>query len=343
MVTAGAKARRKRPARKATLTAAEQTRQLRELAEDAARQSAARPPIGITSVTEEEEAQDKALSAERRGEAQPDAIVIVEGAVQHADDAGRKRRRRRRRGGRGRGLGEEMAATAAAPTVAARPAAPQPSEAAASDGDSQHRRRRRRRRGRGGRGRGDGAAPGAMPDRHIFEVFDRRQHAPDRNDRAARTIARRRDARAIHATRGRSATAQPQRARSGAAEAHPSGTPPHDYEHEREGRAGGDAGGDRAPRIARETEAHAQGRDVQESRTEGRTRCACGEAEAHAQGSCCDAGCTGAGRKHDQKAAPQESRNGRRVTQRESCLRVGRKKKSVTIKRTSISEALFII
>jgi len=32
---------------------------LRELAEDAARQSAARPPIGITSLTEEEEAQDK--------------------------------------------------------------------------------------------------------------------------------------------------------------------------------------------------------------------------------------------------------------------------------------------
>ncbi|HEV3090222.1 MAG TPA: Rne/Rng family ribonuclease [Candidatus Cybelea sp.] len=196
MVTAGAKARRKRPARKVKLTAAEQTRQLRELAEDAARQSAARPPIGITSVTEEEEAQDKALSAERRGEAQPDAIVIVEGAVQHADDAGRKRRRRRRRGGRGRGSGEEMAATAAAPSVAARPAAPQASEAASGDGDSQHRRRRRRRRGRGGRGRGDGTAPGAMPDRHIFEVStDGSTHptgttAPPEPSRAVATRAR---------------------------------------------------------------------------------------------------------------------------------------------------------
>ncbi len=68
--------------------AAEQTRQLRELAEDAARQSASRPPIGISPVTEEEEAQDKALSAERKGEAQPDAIIIAEGAVQHGEGDG---------------------------------------------------------------------------------------------------------------------------------------------------------------------------------------------------------------------------------------------------------------
>ena len=171
MVTAGAKPRRKRPARRAEISAAEQTRQLRELAEDAARQSAARPPIGITSLTEEEEAQDKALSAERRGEAQPDAIIIAEGAVQRAtaEGDGHRKRRRRRRGGRGR---ERIEETTSAP-IASAPAtnAPAPAEAAAApgDGSTQHRRRRRRRRGRGGRG-GLGPSGAPMPDRHIFEV-----------------------------------------------------------------------------------------------------------------------------------------------------------------------------
>ncbi|HEX4013076.1 MAG TPA: Rne/Rng family ribonuclease [Candidatus Cybelea sp.] len=180
LVMAGAKSRRKRGARKAEPSAAEQTRQLRELAEDAARHSASRPPIGISSLTEEEEAQDKALSAERRGEAQPDAIVIVEGAVQHAvaegDGRRSKRRRRRRRGRGGREEGDEVttvaatvAATGAAPVTmpAVAPAVvPAPSGDAAT-GEGQHRRRRRRRRGRGGRG---GAQSGAMPERHIFEV-----------------------------------------------------------------------------------------------------------------------------------------------------------------------------
>ncbi len=175
MVTAGAKPRRKRPARRVEVSAAEQTRQLRELAEDAARQSAARPPIGITSLTEEEEAQDKALSAERKGEAQPDAIIIAEGAVQRATegDGHRKRRRRRRRGGRGR---EEIEETTSVPmtnapmTNAPMTNAPAPAEAAApSDGSTQHRRRRRRRRGRGGRG-GLGPSGAPMPDRQIFEV-----------------------------------------------------------------------------------------------------------------------------------------------------------------------------
>jgi ribonuclease G len=170
LVTADAKARRKRPARRAEPSAAEQTRQLRELAEDAARQTASRPPIGITSLTEEEEAQDKALSAERRGEAQPDAIIIAEGDVQHAaeGDGHRKRRRRRRRGGRGR---EEAESTSnvAGPSVASVASAPTPAEATAvpTDGTT-HRRRRRRRRGRGGRG--VGPAAGSMPDRQIFEV-----------------------------------------------------------------------------------------------------------------------------------------------------------------------------
>jgi len=164
LVTAGAKPRRRRAARRGKPTAAEQARQLRELAEDAARQSASRPPIGISSITEEEEAQDKAIRAELKGEAQPDAIIIAEGAVQHAatenGDGRRKRRRRRRRGGRGRGEGAEE-------TVFAPPPAPAPEAVAAPDGAGQ--RRRRRRRGR--RGRGGAHAPGgAMPDRHIFEV-----------------------------------------------------------------------------------------------------------------------------------------------------------------------------
>ncbi len=99
LVTAGEKPRRRR-ARRAKPTAAEEARQLRELAEDAARQSASRPPIGISAITEEEEAQDKAIRAERKGEAQPDAIIIAEGAVQHAapgEGDGRRKRRRRRR------------------------------------------------------------------------------------------------------------------------------------------------------------------------------------------------------------------------------------------------------
>jgi ribonuclease G len=153
VVTAGAKPRRRRPARRGELTAAEQTRQLRELAEDAAKQSASRPPIGISPMSEEEEAQDKALRAERKGEAQPDAIIIAEGSVQHADGEGRRKRRRRRRRGRGRDEGEEAAFAAAPPVEANIPA-----------DAGQHRRRRRRRRGRGGRG------VGPAPDRHIFEV-----------------------------------------------------------------------------------------------------------------------------------------------------------------------------
>jgi ribonuclease G len=152
LVTAGAKPRRRRPARKGEISSAEQTRQLRELAEDAARQSASRPPIGISPVTEEEEAQDKALRAERKGEAQPDAIIIAEGSIQHGEGEGRRKRRRRRRRGRGRDEGEE-AAFAAAPSV----------ETSTPPEAGQHRRRRRRR---GRRGRGLGPAP----DRQIFEV-----------------------------------------------------------------------------------------------------------------------------------------------------------------------------
>ncbi len=161
LVTAGAKPRRKRRGRRAEISAAEQTRQLRELAEDAARQSASRPPIGISAITEEEEAQDKALRAERKGEAQPDAIIIAEGAVQHAGTDGRRKRRRRRRG-RGRDEAITPEETASTPP-------PSPAELPVS-ADGQHRRRRRRRRGRRGRGGGGAQVLGAVPDRHIFEV-----------------------------------------------------------------------------------------------------------------------------------------------------------------------------
>ncbi len=172
LVTAGVKARRKRPARRVAPSAAEQARQLRELAEDAARQSASRPPIGISAITEEEEAQDKALRAERIGEAQPDAIIIGEGAVQHSageGDGQRRRRRRRRRGRGGREDGYESAVASAAvasPLPSAPAPAPVEAAAASPDGTGQH-RRRRRRRGRRGRGGGAGAP---MPDRHIFQV-----------------------------------------------------------------------------------------------------------------------------------------------------------------------------
>jgi hypothetical protein len=167
LVTAGAKPRR-RPARREKLSAAEQTRQLRELAEDAARQSAARPPIGISPVSEEEEAEDKALSAELRGEAQPDAIIIAQGAVQHADGEGRRKRRRRRRGRGGRGQ-ENGEATPLTPPE-------QPVAVGDETSGQQHRRRRRRRRGRGGRAAASG---GPMPERHIFEVaFAERRNAP---------------------------------------------------------------------------------------------------------------------------------------------------------------------
>jgi ribonuclease G len=108
MVTAGAaigaaKKKRRRGGRGKDLTAAEQTAQLRELAAEAASVQQARPPIGITTLTEEEEASDKAIAAEAKGEVQPDAIVIGEERQDGEGGTGKRKRRRRRRGGRGRG------------------------------------------------------------------------------------------------------------------------------------------------------------------------------------------------------------------------------------------------
>jgi ribonuclease G len=167
LVTADLKGRRKRRGRRVEVSAAEQTRQLRELAEDAARQSASRPPIGISPVTEEEESQDKALRAERKGEAQPDAIIIAQGAVQQAGSDGRRKRRRRRRGRGGR---DESAVREEGLNARASVAPSSPLEAAAVSPNGQHRRRRRRRRGRRGRGGGSEVAGATTTDRQIFEV-----------------------------------------------------------------------------------------------------------------------------------------------------------------------------
>ena len=159
------KKRRRRRAGKA-LTPAEQAEQLRELAEEAAEQSSARPPIGITTLTEEEEREDKAIVAETKGEHTPEAIVIAEGDV-HQTGGGHRRRRRRRRRGHG---GVEAAAQAGIPPQSAEVQLEVRSTLPPAEGEP-HRRRRRRRRGGRGRGGGGGAPQQpAVPDRHVFRV-----------------------------------------------------------------------------------------------------------------------------------------------------------------------------
>ncbi|HET9394022.1 MAG TPA: Rne/Rng family ribonuclease [Candidatus Rubrimentiphilum sp.] len=180
------KKRRRRRGGKA-LTSAEQAEQLRELAEEAAKQSSARPPIGITTITEEEEREDKAIVAEAKAERAPEAILIGEAEVH--EPGGGRRRRRRRRGGRGRGgagLAREAAQVGIPPTSAVAQVeiqtTPPPQQLPAGEGDQTHRRRRRRRRGgrgRGGHGQVQGqgapfpnapAPPPPVPERHIFRV-----------------------------------------------------------------------------------------------------------------------------------------------------------------------------
>jgi ribonuclease G len=185
LVTAGVaadKKKRRRGGRRSELTATEQAKQLRELAEEAARFTAARAPIGITTVTEEEEAEDQALLAERRGEKQADAIVIAEGEVQRTEGEGGQHKRRRRRGRRGRGgagggAGEHQPQQQqqqfqqpqqrppqriASPVEAdddAQPAAFRSTAPAGEGVEGEGQRRRRRRRGRRGRGRGGEGQP----------------------------------------------------------------------------------------------------------------------------------------------------------------------------------------
>ncbi len=161
-------------------TAADQNEQLRELAEEAAQQSQARPPIGISTVSEEEERADRAVVAETKGEQAPQAIVI--GQSEEPRDGERHRRRRRRRRGRG-GRGEEspQAAQAGIPahSVQAQAEVEETNVAATSEtpgagaDEEPGRRRRRRRRRRHGKGIHPGeqvAATGSVPDRHIFRV-----------------------------------------------------------------------------------------------------------------------------------------------------------------------------
>ena len=195
MLEAGAKVaaagkRKRRTKRKGPLTAAEQNAQLRELAKEAEELSEARVPIGITTVTEEEEVHDKVRVAEAAAERRPDAIVIAEGEVHHHDgdavgEDGAPRRRRRRRGGRGRKRNHgaeaqsDVSSAATAPAHAVEethdaPAAPPHPAGVAGEDEAGHRRRRRRRR-RGGRSGGastEQTTPGttAVPDRHIFRV-----------------------------------------------------------------------------------------------------------------------------------------------------------------------------
>ncbi len=201
MIEVGAKAetgkrKRRRGGRKAPLTAAQQTAELRELAKEAEEQSA-RVPLGITTVTEEEEATDKVRVAEAKAERSADAIVIAAGEVHRREDGapgeeGEHRRRRRRRGGRGRKRHNGDAAAAGIPDQSARvqvevadnrvadnrieeddAAQPVGGPLAGSE-DGEHRRRRRRRRGRGRGSAGQQAdqtqQSEAVPDRHIFRV-----------------------------------------------------------------------------------------------------------------------------------------------------------------------------
>ncbi len=185
---AAAKRKRRHRGRKVKLTAAEQAEQLRELAAEAAQTSVARPPIGITTVTEEEETADKVLRVEAKALREPGAIVIGDGG-----EGERKHRRRRRGRGRGRGgsaAGEALQVGIPPQSAQAQVAAhedsdgaedAQPPAAASAEGEGEirrHRRRRRRRRGRGGLNASIAAegmtapAPGPtpVPDRHIFRV-----------------------------------------------------------------------------------------------------------------------------------------------------------------------------
>jgi ribonuclease G len=202
LVTAASGAAKRRRGRgrgrsRADLTSAEETKQLRQLAEEAAHQAGARPPIGISPVTEEEERQDKAAMAERRSvevaaeqvSALPEQSVPSERSApseqtEGEGDGRRRRRRRRGRGGRGRNGTVETPGTPEAqsgPERTSEPATPpQDRETPAIDADGRH-KRRRRRRGRGGRSSAtpldadhgnasDGKAEPAEPSRAIAPV-----------------------------------------------------------------------------------------------------------------------------------------------------------------------------
>ncbi len=213
ITAAPAASRKKRPRggkRNGARTATEQAQQLRELAEEAASQQQARPPIGITTVTEEEEAQDRTVVAEARGEEQEDAILIGQN---DAREGTRNKRRRRRGRGRGRGRNGAAGFDAAAQVGiapqsavaqgahydddededeedtfnAAAPAAPPhaagvPERAQTEEGDGKHRRRRRRRRrGRGGAGAAQPQGAGPQPAPGVEPLTGSLPTVPDRH------------------------------------------------------------------------------------------------------------------------------------------------------------------
>ncbi|MDP9018631.1 MAG: Rne/Rng family ribonuclease [Candidatus Eremiobacteraeota bacterium] len=205
-----AKKKRRRRGRKAPMTADEQSQQLLELAEEAAKGAAGRPvAIGISTEAEaeDEDAHDKtkvaapvAIGVPPKSEAEATAIS---GPAQDGDGTHRKRRRRRRRRGHGDtpvfGSPQESASAQVdaneddgdedAPEIQTTPpaapaAAGAPTFEPGSEAENEHRKRRRRRRRRGRGERPEGIAPMAasptnpvheapappVPDRHIFRV-----------------------------------------------------------------------------------------------------------------------------------------------------------------------------
>ncbi|MBV9278069.1 MAG: Rne/Rng family ribonuclease, partial [Candidatus Eremiobacteraeota bacterium] len=157
-VTAAAGKRKRRPKRAVATTKVEQTRQLRELAEEAAKGAGSRASIGISTVAEAEveEAEDKTKAV---------APVDVEPAFAPST----RRRRRRRKRGRSTDTAQFGIPQASAE---AQVAVVQPETPTREEFEGQRHRRRRRRRGRGGKRRIGPAQTdaGAMPDRHIFSV-----------------------------------------------------------------------------------------------------------------------------------------------------------------------------
>jgi ribonuclease G len=178
--------------RRKPLTAAEQTQELRELAEEAARGLGGRTAaIGISTVAEAE----REAAKEPRPPATPPMVVnqVAPGAsylgdpAQNGEGDGRRRRRRRRRrrpGEAATGLAGIPAQSAAIQTFetddaerneteTAEPAAVAAGVPGAREDEGvRRRRRRRRRRGRGGAGEAgiEGAVSPIVAERAVFSV-----------------------------------------------------------------------------------------------------------------------------------------------------------------------------
>jgi len=178
------KKKRRRGGRKVPLTAHEQARQLRELAEEAAKGAAGRPAaIGISTEAEAEdeaarEQESKLAAAEEKG------VEVHEAGSGDEESAHRRRRRRRRRGGRGgsvdpmqAGIPRESARAQVevAPLEVVAIEEPRATATPPDEFDSKGRRRRRRRRRSGGGGverepSVHASETPSVPDRHIFRV-----------------------------------------------------------------------------------------------------------------------------------------------------------------------------